>query len=122
MTEKKDTRKKSEVLPFDKLRDTGILWLINTTVFHPRGMALGLNYNDDGEADGWVLYVDKETWVFLDDDANKCFNDFNEFIEKILGCPECREKGYIPLGECSLDVEQGYCKTCLSFVGIGGKG
>lgn len=48
-----------EVRSFDDLRDSGLLWLINTTVFHPRGYAIGLHYtgpNGTGVADGWQLF------------------------------------------------------------------
>lgn len=76
---KKDTRKESKVFPFEALRDHGLLWLINTSVFHPRGMALAFHY-DEGELDGWVLYKDSETWVFSDDDANLSFESFKDFI------------------------------------------
>lgn len=31
---------------FGQLRELGLLWLINTSVFHPRGYALALTYDD----------------------------------------------------------------------------
>lgn len=37
-------------LDVDLLED-GLLWLINTVVFHPRGFALG--YGDDGSFELW---------------------------------------------------------------------
>jgi hypothetical protein len=45
MSEERDR----EVLSFDALRSTGLLWFINATAFHPRGFALGLVMRD-GEA------------------------------------------------------------------------
>lgn len=59
------------VRPFNELRDTGLLWLINRVVFHPRGYAIGLNYEgvwpDMGECTGWVLYGDgTEPWSMGD--------------------------------------------------------
>lgn len=39
----------------DELRSTGLLWLINASVFHPRGLALAFVYDDDGELIGWRL-------------------------------------------------------------------
>jgi len=49
--------------PFSELRDEGLLWLINTTVFHPRGYALALHYDDDMNATGWSLVGDgSEPW------------------------------------------------------------
>jgi len=50
--------------PFSELRDTGLLWLVNTAVFHPRGFALALVF-DGGEAVGWELTGDgTEPWMF----------------------------------------------------------
>lgn len=52
--------------PFSDLKATGLLWLINTAVFHPRGYAIGLHFTDRelGEVDGWVLFGDgSEPWV-----------------------------------------------------------
>lgn len=41
----------------DDLRTSGLLWLINRVVFHPRGFALGIVYVE-GEAAGWSLQGD----------------------------------------------------------------
>lgn len=61
-------------LPFSALRDTGLLWLINRVVFHPRGYALALVYTDraatGGTATGWQLYGDgTEPWSMGDPPA-----------------------------------------------------
>lgn len=49
---------------FEELRTHGLLWLINTTVFHPRGYALALQLQD-GVATGWRLLGDgSEPWTF----------------------------------------------------------
>lgn len=45
-------------LPFEDLRRHGLLWLVNKTCFHPRGYALGLDMNEQGEAVGWLLFGD----------------------------------------------------------------
>lgn len=51
--------------PFEELRDSGLLWLINRTVFHPRGFALALTIADDGRATGWSLLGDgSEPWQY----------------------------------------------------------
>ncbi|NTW41829.1 MAG: hypothetical protein HGA44_18440 [Cellulomonadaceae bacterium] len=53
--------------PFADLRTTGLLWLINRTVFHPRGYALGLAMTADGVALGWTLLGDgTDPWEFTD--------------------------------------------------------
>lgn len=60
----------SDPRPFAELLSTGLLWLINTTVFHPRGFALALHLDDQGAAIGWSLQGDgTEPWVFRLEDA-----------------------------------------------------
>ena len=55
--------------PFSELRSTGLLWLINVTVFHPRGYALAVVLNDEtDEVTGWRLLGDgTEPWMFADE-------------------------------------------------------
>lgn len=57
-------------------RNSGMLWLINRTAFHPRGLALAFHYNEGSEAAGWSLYRndDGEPWQFdpaTDDDGHR---------------------------------------------------
>lgn len=62
-----------EPRPFAELRDTGLLWLINRTVFHPCGLALALHTDHCGNPTGWNLVrsPDGHPWVFdLDTDAD----------------------------------------------------
>jgi hypothetical protein len=51
---------------FSRLSDLGVLWLINKTVFHPRGFALALSYEDGkDEPIGWTIQGDgSEVWSF----------------------------------------------------------
>lgn len=63
------------------LRDSGLLWLINRVVFHPRGFALALCM-EDGEPAGWRLLGDgAEVWTFNDEEddvfarAERTLND-----------------------------------------------
>jgi hypothetical protein len=61
----------AEPRSFDELRPTGLLWLINVTVFHPRGYALALHFDDDGPnpkvCTGWSLMGDgSESWSMGD--------------------------------------------------------
>lgn len=44
-----------EPRPFEELRDTGLLWLVNRLAFHPRGVALAVHTDDAGTAHGWSL-------------------------------------------------------------------
>lgn len=52
--------------PWVDLRTSGLLWLINRTAFHPRGLALAVHVGDDGEFDGWSLLTsdEGEPWQF----------------------------------------------------------
>lgn len=53
-----------EVLPLEWLRDSGLLWLINRVVFHPRGWALAAHADGQGRIDGWALLGDgREVWT-----------------------------------------------------------
>lgn len=62
MNEKSGT----DARPFIDLRDSGLLWLINRVVFHPRGFALALLVRN-GEAVGWELLGDgEEVWTMGD--------------------------------------------------------
>lgn len=45
--------------PLLELSDSGLLWLINRVVFHPRGIALAL-HEEGGEAVGWSLVTATE--------------------------------------------------------------
>lgn len=63
-------------MAFERLRDTGILWYVNRVAFHPRGYALVLDFDDEGNARGWALQATDGTELFTfpeeqDDDAFK---------------------------------------------------
>lgn len=50
---------------FAELRKTGLLWLINTSLLHPRGFAMAVVLNDQGDVTGWKLLGDgTEPWIF----------------------------------------------------------
>lgn len=57
---------------FDQLLSEGVLWAINVHVFHPRGFALALHFDDEnGEATGWSIMGDgTEPWVMQDGPGN----------------------------------------------------
>lgn len=58
----------SDARPFLDLSHSGLLWLINRVVFHPRGFALALDIHD-GVATGWRLQGDgSEPWSFTEGD------------------------------------------------------
>lgn len=61
------------VRSWEELRSSGLLWLINATVFHPRGFALGIAYRGGDEPIGWCLFGDgTESWRF-DEQADPLF-------------------------------------------------
>lgn len=63
-------------LPFSKLRDHGLLWLINKAVFHPRGFALAFTVEDDGTVTGWSMQGDgTESWHYDNDPAGDWSED-----------------------------------------------
>lgn len=58
-------------------RADGLLWLVNRTVFHPRGYALGL----DVEKGRWFLLGDgSEPWNFPDGDETTEFAAANRLM------------------------------------------
>lgn len=60
------------------LLETGLLWLINTTVFHPRGFSLGYA----AETGQFELLGDgTEAWVFSDETAQEKFRAVSELLE-----------------------------------------
>jgi hypothetical protein len=60
-----DPPKENLPRPLSELRDTGLLWLINRVVFHPRGWALALHTDEDDAIIGWSLEGDgAEPWIF----------------------------------------------------------
>lgn len=54
---------------FHELSDSGLLWLINRTTFHPRGVALALHADGVGRAYGWSLLPspDGGPWTYPED-------------------------------------------------------
>lgn len=61
------------MLPLADLHETGMLWLINKVVFHPRGFALAMVIQE-GEFAHWVLLGDgSEPWQFESDTDDEQF-------------------------------------------------
>ncbi|WP_406157765.1 hypothetical protein [Streptomyces canus] len=46
--------------PLSELIDSGLLWLINRSVFHPHGLALALWREESGEVTGWQLLIGRQ--------------------------------------------------------------
>lgn len=68
--------------PFDQLSTTGLLWLINTTVFHPRGYALTVVYEAGTDtAIGWAIQGNGlEPLEFPNGDNGPDFSAATEFL------------------------------------------
>lgn len=51
---------------FSELRDSGLLWLINRVVFHPRGLAFAVHADETGAVHGWSLHAntERDPWQF----------------------------------------------------------
>lgn len=69
--------------PLADLRTTGILWLINRVVFHPRGFALALDMDEDsGEVFGWTLLGNgDQTWVMDEEMDDRHFAEVEALLE-----------------------------------------
>ena len=53
--------------PFSELGSTGMLWLINRTALHPRGYAMALHVDLDGDVTGWSIEGDgSEPWAYAE--------------------------------------------------------
>lgn len=71
---------------FNLMSNTGVLWAINRYLFHPRGYALALVQNDDGEVIGWQVLGDgKEVFTFFENSDDNKFVRFESFLEKLKG-------------------------------------
>ena len=70
---------------FIDLSDTGLLWLINRVVFHPRGYALALVCKDGTrEVEGWTIKGDgSEVWYFSPEIEDKEFVKVNAFLNSL---------------------------------------
>jgi hypothetical protein len=49
-----------ELQALNTLPESGLLWLINRVVFHPRGLALALYQEEGGEITGWQMLAADE--------------------------------------------------------------
>lgn len=72
-------------LTFDQLRSEGLLWLINRQVFHPRGYALGVSYDENGAGKGFALLGDgREPWNFVDGEESELLAACNRALAPCL--------------------------------------
>lgn len=74
----------ADVYDFENFRQFGGLWMLNRTVFHPRGFALAFVYGTKREVPiGWTLQGDgTEPWCFGDDAVeHRAFQSFEELLD-----------------------------------------
>lgn len=76
----------SDQRPLGELTSSGLLWLINTTVFHPRGYAMQLHLDAHGDATGWSLIGDgKEPFMFAQGEDRQIDDAFRRATETLSG-------------------------------------
>jgi hypothetical protein len=77
------------------LHESGLLWLINRVVFHPRGYALGMALDANHQPLGWVLQGDgREPWVFVVDNEQALFDAAQATLAPRRDRPANRPEGH----------------------------
>lgn len=67
---------------------TGLLWLINRTVFHPRGLALALVTDTTGNVVGWLMQGDgSEPFTFTPEDDDEQFGLVRRYLAGVVADP-----------------------------------
>lgn len=70
--------------PLKDLMDSGMLWLINRTTFHPRGYALVLETDKFGEVASWkIIGNGKEVWSFQQGNDDEGFAKAEATLEAL---------------------------------------
>lgn len=70
--------------PFAELSDSGLLWLINRVVFHPRGFALAIHVDGNDVATGWSIQGDgNEPWSFPRDREQEHFQHAERTLREV---------------------------------------
>lgn len=71
---------------FNDLENSGLLWMINRFIFHPRGFTFGLVPDEHGNIIGWTVLGDGKTCQrFLPDMDEMGFLTSETFLAKIRG-------------------------------------
>lgn len=71
---------------FNELENSGLLWLINRTVFHPRGFTFGLVPDANGNMVGWAVVGDGKKCQKFDTEVDEIgFLTAETFLTKLRG-------------------------------------
>lgn len=71
---------------FNDLEKSGLLWLINRCVFHPRGFVFGLIPDENGNIAGWTVVGDGKKPLQFDFDMDEIgFLTVETFFAKMRG-------------------------------------
>lgn len=74
------------VYSFNELEKSGLLWMINRYIFHPRGFTFGLVPDERGNMTGWALLgTGKECYKFMSDMDDMGFLAAETFLAKKRG-------------------------------------
>lgn len=77
------------IRPIEDIFETGVLWAINTMVFHPRGYSLTVHRGDDEKITGWSVSGDgvNPISIFYDEVTQQRFESFHELLSGEYGWP-----------------------------------
>lgn len=80
-----------------KFHDDGLVWLVNTAVLHPRGLALAIHLDtESGEALGLSIVGDgDEPWIFGDDQVDDEGAPFG-LVKRYMASEAAREAAWSP--------------------------
>jgi hypothetical protein len=102
---------------FRELSESGLLWLINAVVFHPRGFALAFSMDTlTGQVTGWDIvgngtepwqYADRMKERFAAAEATLASHRSPGRRAQGFTCPRCGRTSYNPT-----DLTEGYCGAC----------
>ena len=67
---------------FSELRDSGLLWWLNTKALHPYGLNLGLSIDDSGEIVGYTIHQsDEGPWEYDEEFETEAKENFARFLD-----------------------------------------
>lgn len=61
-----------------KFREEGLLWLVNTSILHPRGYALTFDIDKNGEVKSIFIQKTDEYWCYMENEALDSFKRYEK--------------------------------------------